>query len=148
MFQDYHEPLLPLLEDAIVPITLADATTLDQELVFVNRAFEELTGYGRAEVLGRNCRFLQGPGTDAVVRTQIRDALNRERVFTGVLCNYTKTGRPFHNLLIIRPIKASRSGLKLFMGCQFSFTGQFDLSELHAHLDVERGLFSHLSTAL
>jgi PAS domain S-box-containing protein len=148
MFHHYYEPLIPLLEDALIPISLADATAPDRELVFVNRAFEALTGYSRNEVLGRNCRFLQGPATDPLVRAQIRDALGRQSPFSGVLCNYKKDGTPFHNLLVIRPLRASKSGLQMFMGCQFSFNGQFDLAELQAHLDVEQGLFKHLSAAL
>ena len=55
-------------------ITIADARLPDQPLIYINAGFERLTGYPVAEVLGRNCRFLQGPGTDPATVATLREA--------------------------------------------------------------------------
>jgi sigma-B regulation protein RsbU (phosphoserine phosphatase) len=85
-------------------ITLADATREGFPLTFVNAAFERLTGYGRDEVLDRNCRFLQGPGTDPAAVAALSAALRDARECEVVLLNYRKDGSPFYNELRIAPV--------------------------------------------
>jgi phosphoserine phosphatase RsbU/P len=85
-------------------ITIADARLPDQPLIYANAGFERLTGYSVAEVLGRNCRFLQGSATDLATLDELRTAIGQEREVTVQLLNYRKDGTPFWNRLSITPV--------------------------------------------
>jgi len=85
-------------------ITIADATRHGFPLTYVNSAFERLTGYGAAESLGRNCRFLQGPDTEADAVAEIAAALREQRETRVVVLNYRRDGRPFYNELRLAPV--------------------------------------------
>jgi PAS domain S-box-containing protein len=85
-------------------ITLADATRDGFPLTFVNAAFERLTGYRASEVIGRNCRFLQGEDTDPAAVAEIAAALREGRETTVVLLNHRRDGTPFHNELRLAPV--------------------------------------------
>ena len=107
-------------------ITLADPNQPDQPLIFANSAFCTLTGYAAEEVIGRNCRFLQGPGTDPARTAAIREALEREEVIVTELRNYRKDGTPFWNALHIGPIYDDNGKLLYYYG------SQWDVSNVHA----------------
>jgi PAS domain S-box-containing protein len=92
------------IDDANVPITLADPSQEDNPLVYVNDAFEELTGYPPAETLGRNCRFLQGEDTDPEKVATLREAIDNEEPISVELRNYRKDGTEFWNRLTVTPI--------------------------------------------
>jgi PAS domain S-box-containing protein len=92
------------MDGAQVGITIADATRDDLPMVYVNDGFCELTGYDREETLGRNCRFLQGDGTDPETRRRIRAALAAEEPVSVEIRNYRKDGEPFWNRLDILPV--------------------------------------------
>jgi PAS domain S-box-containing protein len=77
----------------------------DFAILFVNAAFENLTGYARAEVVGRNPRFLQGPGTDPDARRTLRDALDEDREVGVELLNYRKDGSTFWNGMFMSPVR-------------------------------------------
>ena len=101
-----HEELL-LLRDAIQAtnnvVLRTDPTLPDNPIVYVNQGFETLTGYSRDEVLGRNCRLLQGDDHDQEGVHQLREAIERESVRVE-LRNYRKDGSMFWNELFITPI--------------------------------------------
>lgn len=97
-------------------VVLADADLPETPLVYVNPAFERLTGYSSDEVLGRNCRFLAGPETSIEQRAAIRAALSENREFRGLVRNYRRDGAPFWNDLTITPI-ADADG-RYFVGVQ------------------------------
>ncbi|WP_237479544.1 PAS domain-containing protein [Lichenibacterium dinghuense] len=110
--------LFAALEAAPMPLVLSDPNRPDDPIVFANRAFGRMTGYGRAEVLGRNCRFLQGPGTDPGAVDLIRRGLRaREEVAVEIL-NYRRDGTPFRNALSIAPVFDAAGGLVYFLGFQ------------------------------
>jgi len=91
--------------DAIgVGIVIADARQPDQPIVYTNVAFERMTGWRFAEVVGRNCRLLQGPGTDAQQVARLREAVRTGSDIEVLLLNYTREGRPFWNELRVMPI--------------------------------------------
>ncbi|MGR6806443.1 response regulator [Sphaerotilus natans] len=91
--------------DAIgVGIVIADARLPDQPIVYTNVAFERMTGWRFAEVVGRNCRLLQGPGTDAQAVARLREAVRTGSDIEVLLLNYTREGRPFWNELRVMPI--------------------------------------------
>ena len=87
-----------------MPFCLADRTQPDCPLVFANSAFLELTGYAIHEVIGRNCRFLQGPDTDPHAVAEIRAAIEEPRAIAIDLLNYRKNGSSFWNAMHIAPV--------------------------------------------
>ena len=86
------------------PLTLVDITQPDQPLVYVNTAFSQLTGYPPEEILGRNCRFLQGPLTDPSDIKHIHQAIADQQAIFCDLLNYHKSGQEFYNRLVLLPI--------------------------------------------
>ncbi len=94
----------------------------DEPLIYVNSGFEELTGYAREEVLGYNCRFLQGPDTDPAAVAAIRAALRGGQPLTLELLNYRKDGRPFWNRLSLTPLHNEAGVLTHYIGVQTDVT--------------------------
>lgn len=99
-------------------VVISDARALDMPIVFVNAMFERMTGYTRAEVIGRNCRFLQGddtqqPGLDPI-RIAIRDRTNGY----ALLRNYRKDGRQILTELFISPVRDESGSVTHFIGVQ------------------------------
>ena len=105
-------------------ITIADAQLPDRPLIYVNAGFERLTGYSRESVLGRNCRFLQGAGTEAETVTEIRNAVNNGRECTVEILNYRQDGTPFWNRLAITPVRDSAGEVTHFIGIQSDVTAR------------------------
>ncbi len=99
-------------------ITVADATREGFPLTFVNDAFLRLTGYARDEVMGRNCRFLQGPDTDPSAIAAISSALREGREATVVVRNYRKDGTDFYNELRLAPVHGEDGGYAQVIGVQ------------------------------
>lgn len=96
---------------------ITDPSDNDNPIVFANDAFLRLTGYSREEVLGRNCRFLQGKDTDSKAVQAIRTAIEQRDAITVDILNYKKDGTPFWNRLRIRPI-VSGGSVDSFVGVQ------------------------------
>ncbi len=123
------------IDDANVPITLADPSQEDEPLVYVNSAFEKMTGYLPEEMLGRNCRFLQGEGTDPEKVAALREAIDAEESLTVELRNYRKDGTEFWNRLTVTPIY-DNGDLVRFLGTQDDVTDRKEreeaLERLHA----------------
>ncbi len=103
-------------------ITIADAGSPDNPLIYANAGFERLTGYSAAEVIGRNCRFLQGPGTDPESVAVLRTAIRERRHVTVTLLNYRKDGTPFWNRLAITPVRDAVGSVTHFIGVQSDVT--------------------------
>ncbi|MDE2394203.1 MAG: PAS domain S-box protein [Burkholderiales bacterium] len=90
-----------LIETMPIGAVLADASAADCPIIDVNPAFEQITGYSRAEVIGRNCRLLQGPGTDPAAIERLRSGIAAGASQSELLLNYRKDGSPFWNQLRI-----------------------------------------------
>ena len=103
-------------------ITIADARLPDSPLIYANAGFERLTGYSVAEVLGLNCRFLQGAGTDSETVDALRTAIHETRPITVQLLNYRKDGTPFWNRLSITPVQDHSGVVTHFIGVQSDVT--------------------------
>ena len=105
-------------------ITIADARLPDMPLIYVNRAFELLTGYSREDALGSNCRFLQGPDTDPAAAETIRAAIRNRRDCAVEILNYRKDGTPFWNRLTITPVADQAGTVTHFIGVQADVTAR------------------------
>jgi diguanylate cyclase (GGDEF)-like protein/PAS domain S-box-containing protein len=110
------------LEASANGIVIADALRPDLPIVFVNPAFERITGYRLDEVAGRNCRFLQGADRDQPALRDLRAALREGREGRAVLRNYRKDGSQFWNELYIAPVRDKDKAITHFVGVQLDVT--------------------------
>ena len=115
--------LIEKLESYAIPISLSDPMAADCPLIYVNRQFQKLTGYKSREILGTNCRFLQGEDTDPDAIVRVRKAVKDQSHIEICLKNYRKDGTAFDNLLIIAPVTRS-ADRTLLIGCQYDITRQ------------------------
>nr|AML76918.1 putative LOV domain-containing protein [Heliotropium calcicola] len=97
---------------------ISDPRLPDCPIIYASDSFLELTEYTREEILGRNCRFLQGPETDQATVQKIRDAIREQREITVQLINYTKSGKKFWNLFHLQPMRDQKGELQYFIGVQ------------------------------
>ena len=109
-------------------IVLANATQ-NQAIEYVNPAFESLTGYTKEEVIGQNCRFLQGPDTEPETVNKIQNAIKEQQEIQVVLKNYRKDGSWFWNQLILGPVFDDKNFCTHFIGIQQDITQQRANSE-------------------
>jgi PAS domain S-box-containing protein len=110
--------LAEIVASASVAAIVTDARLPDNPIIDCNDRFLELTGYSREEVIGRNCRFLAGPGTDPARRRLLRDAIEAQQPVIVELLNYRKDGMPFLNSVMIAPIYDAEGSLIGFVGSQ------------------------------
>jgi len=117
-----------LLEQALGAATngivLTDCTQPDNPIIYVNPGFERMTGYLAGEVLGRNCRFLQGADTNQPGLAELREAVAAGRSATLVLRNYRKDGTSFYNELFISPVYDPQNRLSHYVGIQTDITAR------------------------
>jgi len=106
-----------------MPMILADPRQKDCPIVFANNAFLDLTLYEEKEVLGRNCRFLQGAGTDPAAVRQLREAIDERKPIALEILNYRRDGSPFWNAIFMGPVFDEAGGLIYF------FASQLDVSK-------------------
>ncbi|WP_158914006.1 PAS domain-containing protein [Caulobacter sp. S45] len=111
------------VERTRMPMLVTDPRQLDNPIVLANKAFLDLSGYGAEEILGRNCRFLQGEGTSLLAVAEIRAGIAEHREVNVEILNYRKDGSAFWNLLHISPIHDDSGRLIYF------FASQVDVSE-------------------
>ena len=105
-------------------VTIADARLPDRPLIYANEGFERMTGYSAADVMGRNCRFLQGPDTDPGAMAEIRSALAERRECVVEILNYRKDGTTFWNRLSITPVRDGAGEVTHFIGVQSDVTAR------------------------
>ena len=137
------EQELRLLHRAIAAssngITISDPNQPDNPLIYVNRSFELMIGYSSEEVLGLNCRFLQGSDGDQPALAEVRAAIREERDCQVLLRNYRKDGTPFWNELRLSAVHDERGHLVNFVGVQNDVTerkqAEEELRRAYAELD-------------
>jgi two-component system cell cycle sensor histidine kinase/response regulator CckA len=127
------EVTLSLRDRAIQAVTqgilITDPNRPDNPITYASPGFQQMTGYAADEVLGRNCRFLQGKATDPAAVARLREAVKHERPCTVELLNYRKDGTPFWNELSISPVRDATGRLTHFVGAQVDVTGRRLLEE-------------------
>jgi PAS domain S-box-containing protein len=125
--------LADILDSCVNGVTLSDPDLPDNPIVYANAVFERMTGYSREEIVGRNCRFLQGNDSDQAAIAELRAALAEKRPVEVVLRNYRKDGTLFHNRLSIRPLLDPDGTVIYYLGVQYDVTEQ-----VQARQEIER----------
>ncbi|TLU72589.1 PAS domain-containing protein [Lichenicoccus roseus] len=110
------------MQHSTAPMVLSDPNLPDTPMVAVNAAFARLSGYPVEEIVGRNCRFLQGPRTDPVSPLRIRKCLDAGQGCIEWIVNYRRDGSHFYNLLFISPVRDRQGNLLFFFGNQLDIT--------------------------
>ena len=90
----------------------------DNPIVECNAAFEALTGYNREEIVGHNCRFLSGAGTEPWLTEMLRNGIRRHQPVMVEILNYKKDGTPFRNAVMVAPIFGASGELEYYLGSQ------------------------------
>lgn len=116
------DPFIAAVRATRMPMVITDPRQPDNPIVFVNDAFCRLAGYERDEIIGRNCRFLQGTDTDREAVARLRQALEDVRPIELDLLNYRKDGEPFWNRLLIAPVRDAAGELAYFFASQLDVT--------------------------
>lgn len=110
-------------------VVMTDPNKPDNPIIYVNPAFTQIIGYGAEEILGRNCRFLQGDDKEQPRLQEVRDAIARAHAVTTILRNYRKDGRRFFNELTISPVRDRDGKLVAFVGIQNDITARIEAEE-------------------
>lgn len=118
------EMLTRILDSCVNGVTLADPDLEDSPIVYANRQFVEITGYPTEEIIGRNCRFLQGNDRDQEGLRRLRDAIRNREAAEVTLRNYRRGGALFHNRLSVTPLFDADGRLLYFLGVQYDVSQQ------------------------
>lgn len=126
-----------LIVDSSIAAVVSDPRRPDNPIVACNDAFCRLTGYRRDEIVGRNCRFLRGEGTEKEATDRLREAVHRQHPAMVELTNYRKDGTPFRNAVMIAPLFDDAGKLVYFLGSQMAVDEAGDSSRARALALVE-----------
>ena len=134
-----------MLDGSKVGTIVTDPDLEDNPIIYANNTFSDMTGYGREEVIGRNCRFLQGPASAPEAIDHIRQAINKREKRTVTICNYRKDGTPFWNRLAVAPVIVEDK--LYFIGTQTDITVERKQQEaIHANeSEIEKLMLPILS---
>lgn len=117
-----EDPFAAAFKATRMPMLITDPRQQDNPIIFSNLAFSELTGYSQDELIGRNCRLLQGPETDRDTLDRISAAIKDERPIAEHVLNYRKDGSTFWNALFISPVRNASGEVIYFFASQLDFT--------------------------
>ncbi|MFK5600131.1 PAS domain S-box protein [Methylobacterium sp. HMF5984] len=138
---DVTDPFAAAVRATRMPMIVTDPRQPDNPILFVNAAFSRLTGYASEEIVGRNCRFLQGPDTDRDDVARVRAAIAARQPIEVALLNYRKDGTTFWNQLLLAPVKDAAGEVAYF------FASQYDVTADVLQLAALRGENAALSAA-
>ncbi|MCO6404742.1 PAS domain-containing protein [Aurantimonas endophytica] len=116
------DPFAAAIRGTRMSMIITDPRRDDNPIVFANQAFQDLTGYDRHEIIGRNCRFLQGAETDKSAIDEVRQAIAAERSINVDLLNYRKDGTAFWNSLYVSPVRGDDGDVQFFFASQLDMT--------------------------
>lgn len=118
-------------------VTISDARQPDMPLIYVNPAFEAMSGYRSEEIIHKNCRFLQGDDTDQEGVKNIRDAIANRTGCLVTLRNYRKDGNLFHNELSLSPVRGQDGAITHYVGIQKDVTSRVNREALLARREAD-----------
>lgn len=122
------ELLVSAIEHVSNGVVISDPNQEDNPVIYVNKGFEEITGCSKDDIIGKNCRFLQGEDTDSNELQKLKNAIKKRQEVRVILKNYTKQGKAFYNELYITPLFV-KGKLKYFIGVQNDITAQHGAQE-------------------
>lgn len=125
------------IEALVQGLCLTDATQPDNPIIYANNSFLRISGYALDDILGKNCRFLQGADTAADVVLQLRSCVADGKACLVELLNYRKDGTPFWNELSITPVFNEADQLTYFIGIQKNVTAEVDALQRVEALEAE-----------
>ncbi|KMO31277.1 histidine kinase [Methylobacterium variabile] len=127
---DQHSDIFfAAVEMTRMPMIVTDPRQPDNPIIFANQAFRAMTGYAPEELVGRNCRFLQGPETDRETVADVRRAIAERKEIATEILNYRKNGSTFWNALFISPVYDQKGELVYFFGSQLDVSRRRDAEE-------------------
>ncbi len=118
-----EEKLLGSIDPSPIATVITNPRLRDNPIIAANRAFIELTGFPEDEIVGRNCRFLSGPGTEPWLTEKIRESIRSRRPSLTELVNYRRDGTPFRNAVMVAPVFDDDGEVAYFLGSQMD-TGE------------------------
>ena len=129
--------LTQILDACVNGVTLSDPDLPDNPIVYANQAFVAMSGYSQEEIVGRNCRFLQGADREQEALATIRVALAKHEACVVTLRNYRKNGELFLNRLFIRPLVDREGQVIYYLGVQYDVTDQVRTQQELEKLQLE-----------
>ena len=124
--QGQGDPFAAAVRATRMAMIITDPRRDDNPIVYANTAFLKLTGYAREEIIGHNCRFLQGKETDRAVVATIREAIKHRRDVAVDILNYRKDGSTFWNGLYLSPVTNADGELQFFFASQLDVTDRVE----------------------
>ncbi|OAG12535.1 uncharacterized protein CC84DRAFT_1078982 [Paraphaeosphaeria sporulosa] len=148
LVKDITETSTPFMRDLVQGLAevfcLSDPNQPDSPLVFASEEFYNTTQYNQDYVIGKNCRFLQGPATSKAAIKRISTALDNGQEISELLLNYRRSGQPFLNLVMMAPLMDQRGHVRYFLGAQVDITrlleGGKGLQSLKQLFDQEKAV--------
>jgi PAS domain S-box-containing protein len=135
------DPFAAAFKHTRMPMIITDPSQRDNPIIFSNTAFSKLTGYTAEEIIGKNCRLLQGPDTNASAVAALRQAIDAEESISIDLLNYRKDGTTFWNALYVSPARDSSGKVRYFFASQLDFTHiknrEKELAEARVNAEAE-----------
>ena len=135
------DPFAAAMRATRMPMVISDPRRPDNPIVFANQAFQDAMGYSRDEIIGRNCRFLQGPDTDKAAVARIRNAIKKEQSIQLDILNYRKDGSTFWNALYLSPTRGDDGTVQFFFASQLDVTQRIEaqrfITEQKAIVELE-----------
>lgn len=133
--QGRGDPFAAAVRATRMAMVITNPALPDNPIVFCNEAFQSLTGYGREEIIGRNCRLLQGPDSDPEAIRRIREAVESETSIAIDILNYRKDGSTFWNALYLSPVTGEDGKVQFFFASQLNITARV---EAQAEIAVQK----------
>jgi PAS domain S-box-containing protein len=127
------ESLLTSIQYSPIASVISNPRLPENPIIAVNRAFCELTGYPPEEIIGRNCKFLSGPGTESWLTNKLRLGIQARRPTLVEILNYKRDGTPFRNAVLVAPVFDEAGVLEYFIGSQVELDEQQDRAALSRH---------------